>query len=638
MEEKFKVILLGLDQEKLEKLCIKINESKPIEVMLHTELQTFLQICIEQRPDMIGISLSYPHSSITRFPKVFKMALGVPIIIFGEDDKVATRKLLSETNSDFRINGKINPTNLWTKIVNYQKEQELEKEKLENEHNKSDQDNSNNTVILKGSKNNKEDLRSSDDKKNLLKSIISQFDEDQDHKAKQKLSLVTSGKATEYKQAEINHINTVDMKGLDDDGSDESSQTKRSTIVQDGPGMGRASDQSKLSKTNGSIDLSSENIDESAHRESKPQSSSSIESSSSNKKKNPNQTTENSNESGGELEPEKNPGFQSTKDKDSNDFNTSKKQKGSEQEAEPIKPPKAASPSSMPDQSAEKKDASSAQKPKAVAKKTETKSAEDNEKKPFGEIKLTQDKTTKVKESIEKKKKKEEDQERQRNYFKESCELALESTFFAKKLEKPRDFDTESVMVFVVEMGSLKGFLMMTNSFNHSVEPLTSDDFITNIIESMKAKGESIEIAEPVVISIKLENYREMISAFSEFFIDYEEETGKQHVLSFVQREYVRPKFGESDKDGMFLVDIKSIPPKTVVNFDAFLYLPKNKKFVRYLKEGRSLSLEQAKRHAEMSKDTKFYLPSDNKQKFIQFYIQNTIDWEIAIQKNKKAS
>ena len=99
-------------------------------------------------------------------------------------------------------------------------------------------------------------------------------------------------------------------------------------------------------------------------------------------------------------------------------------------------------------------------------------------------------------------------------------------------------------------------------------------------------------------------------------------------MLSFLKREVISPQYQDSDKDGMLAVDMKTIPPQTPVNFDAFIYMPINKKFVRYLKEGRSLSLKQVKRHIEGDEPCILYLPKSDKGKLIQFFIQNTISWE----------
>ena len=146
--------------------------------------------------------------------------------------------------------------------------------------------------------------------------------------------------------------------------------------------------------------------------------------------------------------------------------------------------------------------------------------------------------------------------------------------------------------------------------------------------EKIKSKGQAIEISSPYRIKIPRADYIEVVKESCEFSIYKEEEMGKQLVLSYLKREVTQPQYEDSDKEGMITVDMKTIPPQTPVNFDAFIYLPRNKRLVRYLKDGRCLSLKQVKRHIEEEVPCKLYIPKKDKPKLIQFFIENTIGWE----------
>ena len=203
MEEKTKVALIGMNSELLSTLAEKINSSRPVELVYFTDLKDFLENSIDNKPDIIGVSVNFPHKSITRFPKLFRMALNTKVLTFGENQDNKSRKLLNSIQSDYKIQGKLNAHNLWMKILNILKDKEKERDRLENNQDLDESKKKSNMVFLKDSlnSNNKEKNKNS-----LLNSLYKALDENDPEKSESDLNLIKSSSATKYKKKNLNHI------------------------------------------------------------------------------------------------------------------------------------------------------------------------------------------------------------------------------------------------------------------------------------------------------------------------------------------------------------------------------------------------------------------------------------------------
>ena len=199
---KYKVILLAFDGALLKNVVERVNSQRPVEVYYYTELKDFLDACIEQQPDLVGVSVSYPHARVAKFPRIFKMALNLPILTFGENQEVKTRKALSASTGDLKIQGVITAHNLWMKIVNFQKIQEQEEEKAKNSG--ADDDVKINSVFLK----NKPAI-SGEDKGSILNNLFSALNETNNPKDVKPTSHVSSDSS--QSESSTNTMNQEDQ-------------------------------------------------------------------------------------------------------------------------------------------------------------------------------------------------------------------------------------------------------------------------------------------------------------------------------------------------------------------------------------------------------------------------------------------
>lgn len=585
MEEKLKVGILGTDYQKLKVIVDKVNATRPVEVSHFSNLKEFLMFCIQTKPELVGISVNFPHKSVMQFPKVFKMALGACVIVFGEKQDAKGRKLLAGAQADFKISGMITAHNLWMKIIGYQKMKE-EDQAASSGGSMSSQKNKamDSTVHLKGGN----DTQINQQNNNLLNSLFSAL-----------------GESAPDDDSNMNHVSSSGVEGPDKDlgqllNSDSGNQEVSSSLDSVADQLGGSSSTNKSGVTHASGGMTDDAGMAMSDRE--------VENASNESSNTTNAKSDLPGEGGeGQSASEDRKG--SSKSEKENNVKLAKP--GLENENNPNS-------EQLSKNSADSSDGES----------NRENNSDGNE---FGKVKLADEKEIKAAEKERKKVKNEQEERKQKDILIESCELALKDVFLSNIEEGSEEFANRDVYTFIVDMPNVKGYLLLANTDSVKPDEHVLKDFKAIILENIKNKGYHAEISDSYQIDAETENYFLNVTDFCDFVVSGKTGEGSQQVASFVKRESVWPKFEDSDKEDMYLVDIKVIPPRTLVNFDAFIFLPKNNRFVRYLKEGRSLSLAQAKRHTENLSNSKFYLPKDHKSNFTQFFIQNTIRWEFVV-------
>ena len=222
-----------------------------------------------------------------------------------------------------------------------------------------------------------------------------------------------------------------------------------------------------------------------------------------------------------------------------------------------------------------------------------------------------------------------------------ACEQALKIDYSAHSILEAREYSVESLAAFTLEMGSTRGYLVFSTSHKEDLDRAKLEAFKKRVTEGLEVQRQPGILTGPFHLDIEVRAYDQVIVKFSEFNLSYETPSGNHINVAFVSRQFTEPVFYESDREDMFLVDMKSIPPQTTVNFEAFIYLPKNKRFVRYLKKGGHLTLKQVKRHSSQEVNGKkghIYLPKEQKDEFISFYIKNTLSWEFHVNSLEETS
>ena len=669
MQEKLRVFILGRNEQELAEISHKLDTTRPVESYVYSDLKEFLVAAMKARPDLFAISMNYSHPKIGRFPKFFKMAMNIPVISFCENTEPKSIKAVNLSQADYKITGKLTAHNLWMKLLNFIKKKEKEeKEKAQQKKKMRPKEimtgqfknPSGNDLSVSGFKKKNHTMV----KSSSLDSIMSQLD-----------SIEESGGL-----AQVDRLGSFKQNGdnpLHIQSSDATKFKRRNTAAEmaenaanensPGGGFGQGFDGAHVTSSgffdpddaNGLTGIGSSGDDNSATGNAGDGGSSTGVGGKFNKnaaaghitgdyRERPSSigvgNTFNDNINDEDPEAEANSEWdESTGSAES--FKKKKWKPGNlaeeEEENQASDDPLDAMMKSLMDSEGE-------EPPEEEENELDNlllggnKSGENDQPEAEDEFSnaLVQKEGFDGEGEDRVKKEVDEEFEKNLNLLKESCEIALKQTFNAEKLDEPREFDSEHLVALTVNHSKLKGYLLFTNSFGHhesSEKIIQMKDIITDHLEKNGALG---DIGPFVDFSVPETDFPSWANHSCDFTVTCEEENGRQICLSFLKREQVLPTYRDAEDKKMILVDLQNIPPGTLVNFDAFIYLPRNNKYVRLLKKDRSLGLNQVKRLIKEDKGQRLYIPREEKQKFIQFFIQNTVTWDFItyLKDLKKAS
>ncbi len=260
------------------------------------------------------------------------------------------------------------------------------------------------------------------------------------------------------------------------------------------------------------------------------------------------------------------------------------------------------------------------------------------EQKGFGKIKLADQNEIIKEQRLRRVTQIRVDQKKKEGLLIDACHLTFKKKILSEPVKSSSDFKTTSSFVSVVEMDNYKGLL----SFACNQEKKCSDKLANEVVSSMLSIltdwGLQVVMSEPFLINSPTPEFVKAYSEFSEFVVHHKDKNENEWAASFIKREAVHPNFVYSEDNKMLRMDIKSIPPQTVLPFDGYIYLPKNEKYVRYLKKGSFISLEQVKRHSKDATKSHIYVPTECINEVLKFFIQNTISWELAIESQEQVA
>lgn len=515
MGEQVRLAVLAYNHKLINGVCKKLCSTRPVEAKTFIELKDFLASLVDDPPDIVALSLNYPHKNIQQFPRLLKMSMNVPVIVFIESLTAKHQRMLQISPNEHKVKGVVTTQGLWEKIsiiANFS-DQVIE---LSTDHQQglspSLKPRQSEVFMMKGNGNE----ISSDDKASFISQLFKELNEAED-------------------EGDLNSLcntNLEEFEGVDVDESEQGSQSAMEDFL-------------RKPRLYDGKENSEEEINEIATNE-------------------------------------------------TSEFLADSKQRVKLDEL--------------------------IQKSNNVEKIDED----------FGGLSIEDQVSVDLKNKELKKEKKIRQASKQKSVLQEACEEVVRDLYEAREKESLEPVMTHVLSVFLVELNGIKGYLTFVTDKHETIEEHVLSGFRLGIIGYLKKKNAHCELSMDYPVVANLKDFAQVFSQFSEFMIKYESASGSKICVGFIEREVVLPKLEESEQDDMYLIDLKVIPPQTTVNFDAFMYLPINKKFVKYIKAGRLISLEQSKRHLH-NENTKLYMPKSHKNKFIQFFIQNSINWEIAL-------
>lgn len=149
----------------------------------------------------------------------------------------------------------------------------------------------------------------------------------------------------------------------------------------------------------------------------------------------------------------------------------------------------------------------------------------------------------------------------------------------------------EELGVVRVESEGLNGLIVLCRS----LEKVSLDfvqQFKTTLEEEMSLKGVKLSVDEGFVLQAENINFLEWARAQAQIYF-VAQHKGEQISVAYLLAEERKEALVVDEKSKMAQISLEEISLEDPVNFDAYIHLKKNDKYVMYLKKGRTLSLSQ---------------------------------------------
>ncbi|MCB0391728.1 MAG: hypothetical protein KDD58_10570 [Bdellovibrionales bacterium] len=209
------------------------------------------------------------------------------------------------------------------------------------------------------------------------------------------------------------------------------------------------------------------------------------------------------------------------------------------------------------------------------------------------------------------------------SYLKDAVKKAIDEL---GPSDKPENLDLRNLSklgVIPIKMGDLSGYLMIASTVEEDFDDAHLSLFKNSFIKTCVEQGKSITIHSEMLIDtipIDLIKWTEEMGEYT--FI---REFGLGHmIVSLIVTDYNVPELEEDKQHHKLKVPIDLIVPGTELQFNAYIYMDKNKKFLTIGKDGRSLSEKQLK-NLNLNKKNLF-IKKEDINLFKKYFATNVIN------------
>ena len=185
--------------------------------------------------------------------------------------------------------------------------------------------------------------------------------------------------------------------------------------------------------------------------------------------------------------------------------------------------------------------------------------------------------------------------------------------------------DTETIGVIAIQNEHMQGYLYLASSVGGRI----NQEYLSNlrglITKYLAERSYKLTADRSGKVSIHIDNFPGWSKRFGEFFCHMGDGDGEV-MITYVHDTPILPDVDyNTNQVDKASVKMKDITPDKQLPCDFFIYLPKNKKYVRYLKKDGMVSAEQKERF-EKNESSSLMIHTDDVKAFELFYIQKKID------------
>lgn len=183
------------------------------------------------------------------------------------------------------------------------------------------------------------------------------------------------------------------------------------------------------------------------------------------------------------------------------------------------------------------------------------------------------------------------------------------------------------VACIAVSSTKLRGYLVAAFGQNKSIGPKFINLVRERLVEFMRSRGEDFNAEDAIgltLVEVEFENWAEAEADFLRKAVH----EGKEIALAFFPELAQQPELSPSAEVDMVMMDINEIVSDQPVNFDLYLHLEANQKYILYTHQGQRVASSQKDRLLEKGVKN-FHLKKDDSMEVKRYRVQNYLNEKI---------
>jgi hypothetical protein len=187
---------------------------------------------------------------------------------------------------------------------------------------------------------------------------------------------------------------------------------------------------------------------------------------------------------------------------------------------------------------------------------------------------------------------------------------------------------TKKLTVLPIADGMFTGMLVFVMGDEDSVDPM----LINSMREKLGGLNTFIKFDGIVTKSLNVEIDEVDFNTWTSHkarFVSRAEHRGKEVMMAFFEMEKKMVEIGPSVDPKMAMISVESITPNVAIDFDAYLYLQSNQKFLKYLHSGTRVSPTQLHSLKEREIDA-FHIDKEDQSTYHAYVAKNFLNATIS--------
>jgi hypothetical protein len=213
-------------------------------------------------------------------------------------------------------------------------------------------------------------------------------------------------------------------------------------------------------------------------------------------------------------------------------------------------------------------------------------------------------------------------------------EAIKNSTKPSQKIDNKIEKLTEA-KAFTIHSPRFHGYLLLASANKIILNEETFRSIKEHLMILLDKVGEKLMNLEELDVDLNGMEFNVWADEHAEFVVSSCHE-GNEIGCVFISTPNTLPKVKENPDPKMVTIDTKDIQPDTKSKFDLFLYLPKNNKFIRYLRPGDTIKSKHIEKF-EQHQIEGLHIKKEELKSFKEYFASNKLNTRQSSAK-KKAS